>query len=206
MGRHFSSCGERGLPTSCCVSVSHCGSSSRWGAQALGHVDSSSWNTWASVVEASGLPSTGSVVVAYGFSYCTACGIFPDQGSNPCLWPWHLAYLPLSHQGSPPTCTVEGDTALGNILGFSPYLLQVINPSFCSWAWLCLLAPHPRGKPYFLVKPLWFLDWLHSCVPHKQIFLLLALFLSWILIRSSTFESYQLRVNPGHSKCFIIYR
>ena len=30
-----------------------------------------------------------------------ACGIFPDQGSNPCLLHWQADSLPLSHQGSP---------------------------------------------------------------------------------------------------------
>jgi len=30
-----------------------------------------------------------------------ACGIFPDQGSNPCPPHWQEDSLPLSHQGSP---------------------------------------------------------------------------------------------------------
>ena len=30
-----------------------------------------------------------------------ACGIFPDQGLNPCLLHWQADSLPLSHQGSP---------------------------------------------------------------------------------------------------------
>ena len=30
-----------------------------------------------------------------------ACGIFPDQGSNPCLLHWQAESLSLSHQGSP---------------------------------------------------------------------------------------------------------
>ena len=37
-----------------------------------------------SVVVARGLQSAGSVVVVYGLSCSMACGIFPDQGSNPC--------------------------------------------------------------------------------------------------------------------------
>ena len=41
-----------------------------------------------------------SVVVAWGHSCSAACGIFPDQGSNPCLWHWPVDSLPLSHQGS----------------------------------------------------------------------------------------------------------
>ena len=39
---------------------------------------------WASVVVAHGLQSAGPTAVAPGLSCSTACGIFPDQGSNPC--------------------------------------------------------------------------------------------------------------------------
>ena len=43
----------------------------------------------------------GSVVVAHGPSCSTACGIFPDQGSNPCPLHWQADSQPLHHQGSP---------------------------------------------------------------------------------------------------------
>ena len=48
------------------------------------------------------LPSTGSrragsVVVAHGLSCSVACGIFPDQGSNPCLLHWQADSQPLRH-------------------------------------------------------------------------------------------------------------
>ena len=43
----------------------------------------------------------GSVVVAHGPSCSAACGIFPDQGSNPCLLHWQADSQPLRHQGSP---------------------------------------------------------------------------------------------------------
>ena len=42
-----------------------------------------------------------SVVVAHRLSYSKECGIFPDQGLNPCLWHWQMDSYPLSHQGSP---------------------------------------------------------------------------------------------------------
>ena len=46
-----------------------------------------SWSTGSrhvgSVAVAHGLKSAGSVVVAHGLSCSVACGIFPDQGSNP---------------------------------------------------------------------------------------------------------------------------
>ena len=43
----------------------------------------------------------GSVVVAHGPSCSVACGIFPDQGSNPCRLHWQADSQPLRHQGSP---------------------------------------------------------------------------------------------------------
>ena len=43
----------------------------------------------------------GSVVVAYGPSCSAACGILPDQGSNPCPLHWQADSQPLRHQGSP---------------------------------------------------------------------------------------------------------
>ena len=43
---------------------------------------SSLWHA-GSVVVACGLKSAGFIVVAHGLSCSAACGIFPDQGSNP---------------------------------------------------------------------------------------------------------------------------
>ena len=45
----------------------------------------------------------GSVVVAHGPSCSAACGILPDQGSNPRPLHWQVDSQPLRHQGSPPT-------------------------------------------------------------------------------------------------------
>ena len=43
----------------------------------------------------------GPVIVAHGPSCSAACGIFPDQGSNPCPLHWQEDSQPLRHQGSP---------------------------------------------------------------------------------------------------------
>ena len=43
----------------------------------------------------------GSVVAAHGLSCSAACGVFLDQGSDPCLLPWQVDSYSLSHQGSP---------------------------------------------------------------------------------------------------------
>ena len=54
-----------------------------------------------SVVVACELQSAGSVVVVHGLSCSAACGIFPEQGSNPCPLHWQADSEPLHHQGSP---------------------------------------------------------------------------------------------------------
>ena len=43
----------------------------------------------------------GSAVVAHRSSCSAACGILPDQGSNPCPLHWQADSQPLRHQGSP---------------------------------------------------------------------------------------------------------
>ena len=54
-----------------------------------------------SVVVARGFQSTGSAAVAHEPSCSAACGIFPDQGSNPCPLHWQADSQPLRQQGSP---------------------------------------------------------------------------------------------------------
>ena len=53
------------------------------------------------LLRGTGFRRAGSAVVAHGPSCSAACGIFPDQGSNPCPLRWQAASQPLRHQGSP---------------------------------------------------------------------------------------------------------
>ena len=83
----------------CGVRASHCGSFS-CGAWALG--------PRASVVVACRLSSCGSWALecrlsscGHGLSCSVACGIFLDQGLNPCPLHWQMDAQPLCHQGSP---------------------------------------------------------------------------------------------------------
>ena len=87
-----------GLLSSYGVPPSHHGGFSWCRAQALGHYHRPSVVL---VVVALGLQSTGSVGVERRHSCSVTCGIFPDQGLNPCLLDWQVDSLPLSHQGSP---------------------------------------------------------------------------------------------------------
>ena len=52
-------------------------------------------------LRSTGSRRAGSVIVAHRPSCSAACGIFPDQGSNPCPLHWQADSQPLHHQGSP---------------------------------------------------------------------------------------------------------
>ena len=54
------------------------------------------------LLRSAGSRRAGSAIVAQGPSCSAACGIFPDQGSNPCPLHWQADSQPLRHQGSPP--------------------------------------------------------------------------------------------------------
>ena len=54
------------------------------------------------LLRSTGSRCSGSVAVAHGPSCLVACGILPNQGSNPCPLHWQADSQPLRHQGSPP--------------------------------------------------------------------------------------------------------
>ena len=62
----------------------------------------------ASLIVEHRLQGAGSAVAANGLCCATACGIFPDQGSNPCPLHWQVDSLPLSHQTSLPSVSFFG--------------------------------------------------------------------------------------------------
>ena len=66
------------------------------------------------LLRSTGSRCAGSVIVAHGPSCSAACGIFPDQGSNPCPLHWQASSQPLRHQGSPTRVVVLG-------IGASPH-------------------------------------------------------------------------------------
>ena len=129
----FSSCREKGIPSSCGVRASHCSGLSR-GGRDLGHVDSA--------VAAPRLQSPHSGAVVHGLSRSEACGIILDQGSNSCALHWQADSLPLSHQGSPSgpvltradpageLCSITEPRRLGRGWGVAPRVRwQVSGPA-----------------------------------------------------------------------------
>ena len=77
---------------------------------------------------------SGSVVVAHWPSCSAACGIFPDQGSNPCPLHWQADPQPLRYQGSPSLLILMSlsgpfNLASGGFLAALPWLANVrIHP------------------------------------------------------------------------------
>ena len=57
--------------------------------------------SWPLPLRSTGSRRAGSAIVAHGLSRSAACGIFPDQDSNPCPLHWQADSQPLRHQGSP---------------------------------------------------------------------------------------------------------
>ena len=71
----------RGLPSGCSARASHCSGFCCWRAHAHG--------------------ACASAAEAHRLSCSSACGVFPDQGSNPRPLHWQADCLSLDHQGSP---------------------------------------------------------------------------------------------------------
>ena len=86
----FSSCGKQGLLFSCGTQDSHCSGFSC--CRSTG-----SRGNGLSICSSQAVGRRGSVAVVHRLSCSTACGIFPDQGSNPCFLNWQTDSYPLSH-------------------------------------------------------------------------------------------------------------
>ena len=101
------------------------------------------------LLRSTGSRRAGSVIVAHGPSCPAACGILPDQGSNPCPLHWQADSQPLRHQGSPSyvfNCLIVGIARqlvdafviLIDINGLSTIkiLTKLVTPAFCLFPYI----------------------------------------------------------------------
>ena len=106
----------------------------------------------ASLVADTGSRRAGSVAVAHGPSCSAACGIFLDQGSNPCPLHWQADSQPLRHQGSPIIIiiiiTIATVTRLSpSLLGRPSHTTSALPESPALRSCLCLLSVfRPRSS------------------------------------------------------------
>ena len=76
----------------------------------------------------------GSAAVAHGPSCSAACGILPDQGSNPCPLHWQADSQPLRHQGSPHILFIALYTvSWRKIRHYTIYLFELHLQKFILW-------------------------------------------------------------------------
>ena len=91
---------------------------------------------------------TGSVIVAQGSSCSAACGIFPDQGSNPCPLHWQADSQPLRHQGSPWCFLIFISTSM-------TYLCNFKEPKHLPCALEALLSLQWWVSPWSSISQYW---------------------------------------------------
>ena len=100
------------------------------------------------LLRSTGSRHAGSAVVAHGPSCSVACGIFPDQGSNPRPLHWQADSQPLHHQGSPRHLFLlqkerhfhSWSTCARNVLTASSVVL---------WRWFCSLSDCFSAEVYY---------------------------------------------------------
>ena len=73
------------------------------------------------------------LVVLHRLSCSTLCGVFPDQGSNPCALCWQADFQPLDHQGSPEVSSSNKDSKKWHccLATFCVWLLSLSSISAC---------------------------------------------------------------------------
>ena len=77
------------------------------------------------LLRSTGSRRAGSVVVAHWPSRSAACGILPDQGSNPCPLHWQADSQPLCHQGGPQCLLLQA--ALTKLMVSDQYMSIVMQ-------------------------------------------------------------------------------
>ena len=87
----------------------------------------------------------------------TLQGIFPTQGSNPCLLHWQAGSLPLSHQGSPACKVAPYKLSIVSII-LKPNVQLVAEQSLFTDGRSFL--PPPSQQPQLLVPSVWLLPYL----------------------------------------------
>ena len=119
--------------------------------------------SWPLLMRSTGSRHAGSAAVAHGPSCSVACGILPDQGSNPCPLHWQADSQPLRHQGSPLNWVLNKVHMLHLIVisfkSFLNYRFPIIFPLeiFCwrNWVICCVEFPTPKIS---LIASLWYDD------------------------------------------------
>ena len=105
------------------------------------------------LLRSTGSRRAGSAVVAHGSSCSAACGIFPDQGSNPCPLHWQADSQPLRHQGSPAIRLFAIGCESLMYFGCQPLIRHVVCKYFLPF---CRLLFHFVNRFFCCAEAFWF--------------------------------------------------
>ena len=138
-------------------------------------------------LRSTGSRRAGSATVAHRPSRSAACGILPDQGSNPCPLHWQADSQPLRHQGSPP-----------QILGIRPHTSRTRN-MIKSVRWLTLIK---KFKHHFGGSKCEFTGFLEKeAIYIKQFFIVLCSTLCCVLYTANSTEKKTIQENKRAGYC-----
>ena len=103
-------------------------------------------------LRSTGSRRAGSAIVAHGPSLSAACGIFPDQGSNPRALHWQADSQPLHHQGSPKLSEFFRGFYLIYIQKSTQFdeFLPTDNIDFSHFGWMYSSSVNIAQKSHFL--------------------------------------------------------
>ena len=108
------------------------------------------------LLQSRGSRRSGSAVVAHRPSCSAACGIFPDQGSNPCPLHWQADSQPLRHQGSPVVIGFEKNIMEVKYLSHNTLSENIWHQSAMSLLMITLITWLRQRLPGFSIAKLLF--------------------------------------------------
>ena len=93
--------------------------------------------SWPLSLRSTGSWHAGSAIVAHRPGCSAACGIFPDQGSNPCPLHWQADSQPLCHQGSPGKLKFKRGLSIMAVHFFTDWYwtLSILSSLCCMSLW-----------------------------------------------------------------------
>ena len=136
-------------------------------------------------LRSTGSRRAGSVIVAHGPSCSTACGIFPDQGSNPCPPALAGRFSTTAPPGKPPVCMFLCGHTFSVVPVFSHFESEILYQTFTFGQsdWWKMLAS--CFSVYFLIMS-WTSFHIYIFICRNDLFISISLLVCSFLVMHTT--------------------